>query len=110
MTDHVHIYNFGVDGRSGRYDVDIFQCAYDEICISIQNTLYSPDARSVLQFDIPVRKAPGFCWKCNVASIGENEGKAENIISLFKNNDAYAWASVRRLIFEHPKKRMTAGL
>ena len=86
----------------------IFSNAYDEICIYITNHIYIDPTHVI--FEIPIRKAPGFSWKCNTASIGENEGKAENIINLFKEYDAYAWATVRKLIFEHPKKRLTAGL
>lgn len=110
MTDHVHIYNFTPGPGRSFYNVDIFQCAYDEICICIENTIYRPEARTMLQFDIPIKKAPGYSWKCNVASIGENEGKAENIIKLFREYDSFAWATVRKLIFEHPKKRATPGL
>lgn len=110
MTDHVHIHNFTPGPNRSFYDVDIFQCAYNEICISLHNNLYNPDARTELQFDIPIKKAPDFSWKCNAASIGEKEGKAENIIRLFQEWDSFAWASVRKLIFEHPKKRLTPGL
>lgn len=108
MTDHVQIHGFKADGRCGIYDIDIFQIAYDEICISIVNRIFTNPQH--VQFFIPIREARGCCWKCNAASIGENEGKAENIIRLFMEHDAYAWASVRHLIFEHPKKSLTPGL
>lgn len=108
MTEHVHIHNFQPGTNRSFYDVDIFQCAYDEICIDVKNNLYNDPAH--VQFDIPIKVAPGYSWKCNAASIGENEGKAENIIRLFSEYDSFAWASVRKLIFEHPKKRATPGL
>ena len=110
MTEHVHIHNFTPGSNCSFYDVDIFQSAYDKICISLHKDLCSPDGGTCFQFDIPIKKAPGFCWKCNTASIGEKEGKAENIIKLFQEWDSFAWASIRKLIFEHPKKRLTPGL
>ena len=106
--DCVKITGFKANNRSGIYDISIFQSSFDEICISIQNTIYHNP--KIVQFIIPVKKEEGFSWKLNKASIGNDSGKSIDIIKLFSTYNAYAKRSIQELIFNNPKKANTVGL
>ena len=109
MTKHIHAM---VDRENGRstYEVDIFQCAYDEICICLTNTIYFD--RHSIQFDIPVKKAAGYSIKVNTASISNDTGSAADLIEFLDGwiGKNFISGLVNKLIFEHPKKRLTPGL
>lgn len=96
--------------RLGLYRVDIFQCSYDEICISLENTLYG-HGHSV-QFDIPIRMSIGYAIKVNKSSIGNDSGKASDLIDflLTDTGSAFVRGLVQKLVFDHPKKSKTLGL
>lgn len=92
------------------YEADIFQCAYDEICISLSNILYFEP--SFIQFDIPVKKKEGFRFKANTASISNDTGKAADLIDFLSTwpGNEYINCIIQKVIFDHPKKRLTPGL
>lgn len=111
MTKHIHAQVVRNSGIGSTYDTDIFQCAYDEICICLHNIAYGMNG-SWMQFDIPVKETPGYSIKVNKTSIGNDTGKAADLIDFLDTDTGRAFINgmVNKLIFEHPKKRTTPGL
>lgn len=109
MVKHIHA-TMTPQNRSTPYNVDIFQCAYDEICIGLQNRLYH--SGSFIQFDIPIKTAIGFAIKVNTASVGNNSGSAAALIDFLETDTGRAFirGMVQKLIFDHPRKSKTLGL
>lgn len=93
------------------YDVRIFLGSYDEIAVSLHNIRYINSGSSVL-FTIPVRTAPGYSIKINSASVGCDNGTAEEVIKFFHEDysDVYIAKMIQHLIFDNKKKRATPGL
>ena len=106
MTKHIHYYNFRPCNRWSVYDIDIFQCAYDEICLTLQNTLYQ--CGGSVQFDITIK--PGNAYKINAASITTPTGKAADFIEWLTDHKEEAAAIAQTLVFNHPKRSKTLGL
>lgn len=109
-TKHIHKYGQSF-GTLSTYDVDIFQCAYDEICICLDNTGYI-NCPSGVQFDIPIKKKAGFSIKVNKASVSNDSGKASDLIDFLSTETGGAFINgmIKKLIFENEKKRATPGL
>lgn len=101
MTDHI---KFFIDRGDNRFEADVFQGAYDEIVVSVTNTIYNPETRRSIMYSIPVRKNDEFVWKVNKASVSSIDGSAETLIKLFKEFDAYARSTVNKLIIDNPNK------
>lgn len=103
MTDHVHIYSHKPKATVSHYDLDLFQSAYDCITVSVKNTSYhSP---SGIQFDIPVKPAPGMAWKVNRRCVMCDTGNAADLIKLFQKFPAYAAATVEKYVFETDRRK-----
>ena len=109
MSKHI-IFKYYPTNRTSFYEVDIFQCAYDEICISLKNGLYYNPP--IVQFWIPIKRAKGFSFKVNSASISNNTGSAADVINFLDSwiGDGFKCGMVQKLIFDNEKKRKTAGL
>jgi hypothetical protein len=92
------------------YHVDIFQCAYDTICITLENGVYTRPA--MIQFDIPVREKPGTVIQINKASISTDTGKAEDLIEFLdsENGKEFIPYIIQKLVFDHPFKSKMPGL
>ena len=92
------------------YDVDIFQSAYDEICISLKNRLYHDP--TIIQFNFPIKQKAGVAWQVNKNSLSNNNGSAADMVDFFATwpGNNYIRATVHKLIFNNEKKRTTLGL
>lgn len=108
MTKHVHK-NISI-GNFRDYETDIFQSAYDEICIYLKNIRYINSYG--VQFIIPVRKKDGYRIKINKSSVSNDTGKAADLIEYLSTplGSNFISGMVQKLIFENEKKRATPGL
>ena len=103
--DHIKFKHYERTNRQ-TYNIDLFQTAADVITVTIKNSCFPEYLAPTYYYDIPVKKASGFCWKCNKNSISCDTGNAADIIKLFKDfSIAYACATVRVICFENEKNR-----
>jgi hypothetical protein len=107
---HIHTTFSPNNLSNAHYDVDIFQDAYDSICVSLKNMAYVNPG--LAQFCIPVCKKSGFAIKINKTCVSNNNGCAADLIDFLDSSTGHAFISpmIQKIIFDNDKKRGTAWL
>ncbi len=102
MTKHIH-------ARYSEWDIDIFQCAADEVCVSTHRFIYQEPSGHA-QFDIPVRESVGMQVKINDGSISAPNGSAAELIEYMDTSEGSAVAVeiFKKIIMGNDKLRARA--